>query len=45
MPPKRKVPRTSGRNRPVGQKRKGTATKSGEAGMTRRLQDLVERID
>ncbi|MCE3224955.1 MAG: hypothetical protein K0S58_3135 [Nitrospira sp.] len=45
MPPKRKVPRTSGRNRPAGQKRKGAAAKSGEAGMTRRLQDLVERID
>ena len=45
MPPKRKVPRQSGRNRSVGQKRKGAATKSGEAGMTRRLQDLVERID
>ena len=45
MPPKRKVPRQSGRNRSVGQKRKGAATKSGEAGMPRRLQDLVERID
>ena len=45
MPPKRKVPRTSGRNRPASQKRKGAMAKSGEAGMTRRLQDLVERID
>jgi hypothetical protein len=45
MPPKRKVPRTSGRNRPTGQKRKGATGKSGEAGLTRRLEDLVERID
>lgn len=45
MPPKRKVPRISGRNRPANQKRKGAAAKSGESGMTRRLQDLVERID
>ena len=45
MPPKRKVPRISGRNRPANQKRKGAAAKSGETGMTRRLQDLVERID
>ena len=45
MPPKRKVPRTSGRNRPAGQKRKGSTAKSGEAGLTRRLQELVERID
>ncbi len=45
MPPKRKAPRKSGRNRPPGLKRKGAAAKSGEAGMTRRLQDLVERID
>lgn len=45
MPPKRKVPRTSGRNRSTARKRKGAAAKSGEAGLTRRLQDLVERID
>jgi hypothetical protein len=29
----------------VGQKRKGAATKSGEEGMTHRLQELIERID
>ena len=45
MPPKRKEPRQSGRNRPAGQKRKGAATKSGEVGMTRRLQEVIERID
>ena len=45
MPPKRKVRRMSGRNRSTGQKRKGGTAKSGDAGMTRRLQDLVERID
>ena len=45
MPPKRKVPRQSGRNRPAGQKRKGAATKSDEVGMTRRLQEVIERID
>jgi hypothetical protein len=45
MPPKRKVRRKSARNRPAGLKRKGAAAKSGEAGMTRRVQDLMERID
>ncbi len=45
MPPKRKVPRQSGRTRAAGPTRKGAAAKSGEAGMTRRLQELVERID
>ncbi|MCC2642156.1 MAG: hypothetical protein K0S45_2569 [Nitrospira sp.] len=45
MPPKRKVPRKSGRGRSADPARKGAAAKSGEAGMTRRLQELVERID
>lgn len=45
MPPKRKVPRKSGRGRSTGPGRKGAAAKSGEAGMTRRLQELIERID
>lgn len=45
MPPKRKVPRQSSRNRSAGHKRKNAAAKSGEAGITRRLQELIERID
>ena len=45
MPPKRKMRRKSARNRPAGLKRKGAAAKSGEAGMARRVQDLMERID
>lgn len=45
MPPKRKVPRKTGRGRSAGPGRKGATAKSGEAGMTRRLQELIERID
>ena len=45
MPPKRKDPRKWGRRRPVGRVRKGASTKSGAAGLNRRLEELIERID
>jgi Holliday junction resolvasome RuvABC endonuclease subunit len=45
MPPKRKDPRKWGRRRPAGRVKKGTSAKSGTAGLNRRLDELIERID
>lgn len=45
MPPKRKVPRKWGRRRPIRPVKKTASAKPGAAGLTRRLQDLTERID
>jgi Holliday junction resolvasome RuvABC endonuclease subunit len=45
MPPKRKDPRKWGRRRPAGRVKKGTLAKSGAAGLTRRLDEVIERID
>jgi len=45
MPPKRKDPRKWGRRRPAVRARKGTSAKSGAAGLNRRLEELIERID
>lgn len=45
MPPKRKVPRKWGRRRPARPVKKAAASKPNAAGLTRRLQDVTERID
>ena len=45
MPPKRKDPRKWGRRRPAGRVKKRTSAKSGAAGLNRRLDELIERID
>ena len=45
MPPKRKDPRKWGRRRPAGRVKKGTSRRSGAAGLNRRLDELIERID
>jgi hypothetical protein len=44
MPPKRKVPRKWGRRQPARPAKKGTS-KPGAAGLTRRIEELTERID
>ncbi len=45
MPPKRKDPRKWGRRRPAGRVKKGTPAKSGAAGLNRKLDELIERIE
>ncbi|HLZ35203.1 MAG TPA: hypothetical protein VKP13_14410 [Nitrospira sp.] len=45
MPPKRKDPRKWGRRRPVGRVKKRAPEKTGNAGLNRRLSELIERID
>jgi hypothetical protein len=45
MPPKRKDPRKWGRRRPAGRVKKETSARSGPAGLTRRLDELIEQIE
>ena len=45
MPPKRKVPRKWGRRRPARPVKKTAASKPNVSGLTRRLQDVTDRID
>jgi len=45
MPPKRKGNRNVGQRRPARQLKKGTSANSAPAGLNRRLDELIERID
>lgn len=45
MTPKRKGQRKEGRRRPARRLKKGAAARSGAAGLSRRLDELIERID